>query len=378
MHKEDIDEVIAVSVTKLNAKYNNIFTYKRLVNGYRCFDPTRGMEYRLDLGLSEQGRTQETIKRVNLLRPLGFVEMVPMPYVTENTRVNLVLPVTVNIRDGVVSFLDWYARACLDSGDNANLFVVFIYDKMKYSNRKDDDFSVLKSMISYYESKYMNGARIAWTSIQSSNPTQFTIMDAISKKFPPESLLLLCTTGMQLSIDFLNRVRMNTILGWQVFFPIGFWGYKPNLVYTEKPYPSTVEITHSTGHFDDNLYDHASFYNADYISARKEMVNRPPTGNQKVNDLYDMFLKNHEVHVFRAVEPALVIHYTARACTPSTDEGAYTRCLSSKATGLASRSQLAMLIFEHQQKVDQGQMKVMQQKVDEVEAIKPDILHRKI
>lgn len=361
---------------RLNEKYNNIFSYHHLINGYRIYDPVRGMEYKLDLALIEKGKKDPVTKRVQLLRPLGYVEMVPMPYVTENTRVNLILPVTVNIRDGVVSFLDWYARTCLDSGDNANLFVVFIYDKLQYKNRKDDDFSVLKSMISYYESKYMNGARIAWTSIQSSNPTQFTILDAISKKFPPESLLLLCTVGMQLSADFLNRVRMNTIPGWQVFFPIGFFGYKPNLVYNEKPYPSTIEIAHSAGHFDEAVYDHASFFNSDYMTARKAMVSSQ--SGLRITDLYDMFLKHHGVHVFRAVEPTLVVHYANRNCMPGSDEDAYSRCLASKATGLASRSQLAMLIFEHQQKVDQGQMKVMQQKGEEVDAIKPNMLHRKI
>ena len=372
--KEDVQDILKVSMTKLNEKYNNIFTYRRLVNGYRRFDPLRGMEYKLDLALQEKPKDIEVIKRVNLVRPLSYVEMIPMPYVTENVRVNMVLPVTFNIREGVVSFLDSYAHTCLDSGDNANLFVVFIYDKLQYKNTREDDFAVLKSMISYYESKYMNGARIAWTAIQSSSPTQFTIMDAISKKFQPEALLLLCTVGMQLSIDFLNRVRMNTIVGWQVFFPIGFWTYKPNLVYSEKPYPTTIEVSPSSGHFDTMIYDHASFYNSDYMKARKDMASSQK--GLKVPDLYDMFLKHHNLHVFRAVEPALLVHYKEHVCSPSLEEEAYSRCLVSRSRGLASRSQLAMLIFEHQQKVDQGQMKVMKEQNGE-EPIKANMLHKK-
>ena len=254
---------------------------------------------------------------MNLIRPLSHVEIVPMPYVTESSRVNLILPVTTDNKDGVVSFLDSYAHTCLDSGDNTNLFVVFIYDQQDYKQSKDDTFSMLKSMISYYESKYMNGARIAWTALQSNNPTQFNIIDAISKRYSPESLFMLSTVGMELSIEFLNRVRMNTIQGWQVFFPIGFWQYKPNLIYDEKPYPTTIEINRNVGHFDEYNFEHASFYNADYVHARRNMF---ANMNVPTYDLFDMFIKHHTLHVFRAVEPALIHKYREVKCDPSLPE----------------------------------------------------------
>lgn len=297
-----------------------------------------------------------------------------MPYVTESTRINLILPVTASTRDGVVSFLDSYAHTCLDSGDNTNLFVVFIYDTVDYKNEKDDIFSVLKSMISYYESKYMNGARIVWSGEPNSNPTQITLMDAISKKFSAESLFLLCTVGMELSIDYLNRVRMNTIANWQVFFPIGFWQYKPNLVFEEKPYPTNIDITKNNGHFDSNAYDHASFYNSDYMSARKKMQE---AGASLDIDLFKMFLLYHDAHVFRADEPALLHRYRERICKPTSDEDAYHRCLVSRAEGLASRSQLSMLIFEHYQNINSDMFEAIQkQGNNKVEQMKPNMLRK--
>jgi hypothetical protein len=282
-----------------------------------------------------------------------------------------VLPVTAADRDGVVSFLDSYAHTCLDSGDNANLFVLFIYDQLDFQNSKEDLYSVLKSMISYYESKYQNGARIAWTAVQSHKPDQFLILDTISKKFPAETLFLLCSVGMELSIEFLNRVRMNTISEWQVFFPIGFWQYKPSLVYEEKPYPTTIEINKNIGHFDANSYEHSSFYNSDYMAARKEMNAK----NKKDNiDLFDLFLKYSHVHVFRADEPALIHRYGERQCAPTLSEEAYSLCLASRSEGLASRAQLAMLIFQHQQKVDQDLMEVIhQQNAPIVDQMKPNM-----
>ena len=373
--KKDVDEVIRTAVRKLNDKYQNRFTLKRLSNGYRRFDPVRGMEYILDLVLQENGKMNEVDKRVHLIRPLSILEIIPMPYVTENTRVNLILPVTLANRDGVVSFLDSFAHTCLDSGDNTHLFIVFIYDPMDRHSNKGDIFQVLKSMITFYENKYMNGAHMAWTMIHNTNPTQFTIMDAVAKKFTPESLLLLCTVGMDLSAEFLNRVRMNTISKWQVFFPIGFFQYRPNLVYDQIPYPTTIEINKNVGHFDHNSYEHASFYNFDYVTARREMISKKGVASQM--DLFDMFLKYHSLHIFRAIEPALKHRYRQVFCSPRLNEDVYRKCLESRGFGLASRAQLAMLIFEHQRNLDEGQLNVIHQQNDpNVNQMKPNMLRK--
>ena len=330
------------------------------------------MEYTLDFSMKDTTNGEDILKRAHLVRPLSHVEIVPMPYVTENSRVNLILPVTAADRDGVVSFLDSYAHTCLDSGDNTDLFVIFIYDPLDSKENKDDIFAVLKSMITYYENKYQNGARIAWTSIHTAKPSQFTIMDTISKKFPPESLFFLCTVGMELSIEFLNRVRMNTIANWQVFFPVGFWQYKPNLIYDDKPYPTTIEINKNVGHFDRHSYYHTGFYNSDYTTARKKMKANTPKDK---SDLFDLFLKFHNVHVFRAVEPALKHRYRPKNCKPTLEEDAYQRCLQSRAEGLASRAQLAMLIFEHQKTLDQGHLNVIHKQNDpHIEQMKPNML----
>lgn len=343
------------------------------MNGYRRFNPVRGMEYTLDLSLKRKGSKGDTHKRVHLMRPLSFVEIVPMPYVTESSKLNLILPVSLDERDDVVSFLDSYAHTCLDSGDYTYLFIIFIYNQTSEKLGDNDPFAVLKSMVTLYESRYQNGAKIAWTPIYTTRPTQYSIMDTISRKFPAESLFLLCTVGMELSIEFLNRVRMNTINNWQVFFPIGFWQYKPNLVYEEKPYPTTIEINRNVGHFDSNMYLHGSFYNSDYQYARKQMISTSATSDI---DLYEMFLY-HSVHVFRAIEPALKLRFKERVCKPTTNEGHYQLCLKSRAEGLASRAQLAMLIFEQQQKLDRNQMNVIhQQNVEQhnVEQMKPNML----
>ena len=70
VHKQDVDEVIKTSVEKLNQKYGGRYRYIKLVNGYRRFEPVRGMEYKVDLQLFDK---------------VGEVKLMPLPYsVTRN------------------------------------------------------------------------------------------------------------------------------------------------------------------------------------------------------------------------------------------------------------------------------------------------------
>lgn len=92
--RADVSAVLETAVERLNERYQPQlrFRKRRLLNGYRRFDPTRGMEYQLDLALeayTQKGHSQVIAKRVGLLRPLSAVEIIPMPYVTEATRVQV-------------------------------------------------------------------------------------------------------------------------------------------------------------------------------------------------------------------------------------------------------------------------------------------------
>ncbi|ESP02248.1 hypothetical protein LOTGIDRAFT_138772 [Lottia gigantea] len=347
--KLDVQDVIKISVDRLNQKYGNIYLYSKLLNGYRRFDPQRGMEYTMDLILRDiSHQNTEVEKRVHLVRPLGRVEIVPMPYVTENTRVNMVLPVTEDEIDGVANFLDAYAKTCLDSGEDTYLLIVFIY-KHQVQDGPDDIYNVLKSLVAYYEKKYHNGGKISWVSLlhQEAYISDLFVMDEVIGRFSTSSLMLLCSVGMELASDYFNRVRMNTIEGWQVFFPIGFWQYKPNLIYDKKPYPNTIDINSRTGHYDPNSYEHSSFYVSDFNEMRKQIT----AEEAQEYDIYDMFIKTQKLHVFRAIEPAFKHRYKSFSCPSSAPSKKFQRCLTRRSLGLANRGQLAKLVYEHMEKL---------------------------
>lgn len=357
-NKQDIDEVLTTAMSRLNEKYDNAFMLGHLINGYRRFDPTRGMEYTLDLELKLNGEKKEIQKRVHLLRPLNKVEIVSMPYVTEYTQVTVILPVVVKDRDEVRLFLDSYSKVCLETHDKSSLMIIFIYTPSEARSMATNDiFGVTKGFVTYLERKFP-GSHISWISVKTSIPSLIAIMDVVVGKFPPDTLIFLTNVKVELSTEFLNRVRMNTIQNWQAFFPIPFTQYDPAIIYSDAPAAPNqkVNVHKTTGHFDDNLYEHSSFYNSDYSHARQLWDEKHPGSTtehiQSDIDLFEMFL-NTKLHVFRALEPALIQHYQERSCHPTLHEDQYQRCLESRAEGLASRSQLAMMIFQQHDKKNQ-------------------------
>lgn len=75
-----------------------------------------------------------------------------------------------------------------------------------------------------------------------------------------------------------------------------------------------------------------------------------------VNGIYSMFVRASDLHVFRAVEPALRLKHSELYCTNPSEKDVndptitalHKSCIESRGFNLASRSQLARLILEFQ------------------------------
>lgn len=55
---------------------------------------------------------------------LGKVEMLSVPYVTENTRVNILLPVRANEKEDAFRFIKQYKQICIDKKEKTMLMLV--------------------------------------------------------------------------------------------------------------------------------------------------------------------------------------------------------------------------------------------------------------
>lgn len=365
--KLDINDIKKTTMENLDKKYHSQFYLKKILNGYRRFDPTRGNEYILDLLLTDTlHHNAETIKRVHLVRPLGKVELVPMPYVTESMIVNLILPLKPG--DGALFdiFMDSYSRTYLQNNEDVKLIVVLAYSSVQIGKpRVKDSFAHHKTLIMDYNKRYDTQGKLSWIAIENVT-SDINIMDKIQDELKFDMLVLFTTVNMEINTDltshYFNRVRMNTIKGKQVFFPMGFWQYKPNLTYNQKPYPASVEIGQRLGQFDTKSFDHFSFYLSDYKTARKKLS---PSSVQS-GDIFNMFVASQSFHVFRAVEPNLKLRWMNWTCDPGLSSDKYQQCVLHNVEGLASQHHLALLIFEQQNNlISQGSSNKLASDVNE-------------
>merc|ERR1712150_393999 len=160
-------------------------------------------------------------------------------------------------------------------------------------------------------------------------PTQLELLDLVTAKLDDQTILLLGSPHMEIRPDYFNRVRMNTVVGRQVFCPAPFTQFHPRLAGT----PHTLSFNTSQGHFDPLDQGHLSFYKGDYLAAR--------TGHPSACSLLAP-----QVHALHAPEPSLRVHYQELTChqlSPRTEQESSCRLRRERSFG--TRAQLASLLL---------------------------------
>ncbi|XP_040858089.1 chondroitin sulfate glucuronyltransferase isoform X2 [Ochotona curzoniae] len=367
----DVGDAVDTALEQLNRRYQPRLRFhkQRLLNGYRRFDPARGMEYTLDLlleAVTQRGHRRALARRVSLLRPLSRVEILPMPYVTEATRVQLVLPLLVAEAAAAPAFLEAFAANVLEPREHALLTLLLVYGPREGGRGAPDPFLGVKATAAELERRFP-GTRLAWLAVRAEAPSQVRLMDVVSKKHPVDTLFFLTTVWTRPGPEVLNRCRMNAISGWQAFFPVHFQEFNPALspqrsppgppgAGPDPPSPPGADPSRGApvgGRFDRQASAEGCFYNADYLAARArlagELAGQEEEEALEGLEVMDVFLRFSGLHLFRAVEPGLVQKFSVRDCSPRLSEELYHRCRLSNLEGLGGRAQLAMALFEQEQ-----------------------------
>ncbi|XP_069585134.1 chondroitin sulfate glucuronyltransferase [Ranitomeya imitator] len=350
----DVQQVLEEALHQLNQRYLPWlhFRKRRLLNGYRRFDPSRGMEYTLDLlleAVTQKGHVGMITKRLSLLRPLGLVEILPMPYVTEATRVQLVLPLLTSDLGHIAGFLDAFATNLLDPQENVALNVLLVYD-VSSSGQDKDVYEEVRSMLTELERRY-TFLRLELANVRTESPSQVRLMEVVSKKHSMDTLFFLVSVWSEVTTEALNRCRMNAIGAWQVFSPVHYQEYSPEVLRRGFSGPQSAEFLHD-GHFDRLSSSEFCFYNSDFMRARSRMTAEVQEEVDEDNgdaELLELFLRHSDLHVFRALEPALVQRFSLKKCSTHLSGESYHRCVLGSLEALGSRVHLAMALFDRDQ-----------------------------
>ncbi|UJR28347.1 hypothetical protein I4U23_009589 [Adineta vaga] len=356
---QDVHEVIEHAIEQLQKKYGIQLKFRKLLNGYRQFDPTRGTHYIIDLSVTDANNI-EYIKRAELMRPLGLVEIVPMPFVTESTKIFLILPIYSDEQSTAIRFLRHANRTLFDkeTPDKFELLLVhLVTTKQEFSQTQKWFQNIRHEVDLIHHSR--NQLLISYHTIllPSSSVNSYThstyVLDYFETKLRGNSLVFLTNSYVNIESDFLNRCRLNVIENVQIFFPIAFYQYHPHIIARTHHLTdnSTIELHKSHGWFNSYAFNHMGFYMNDYIKLKKLLLSRNISLISE--NLYDLFIEFTDLNMLRAPDQSLRVHYHPIKCDSikQSNTNEWNRCLKQKEKGFASRSQLAMIIIENEQKI---------------------------
>lgn len=284
--QHDLDKIINRTISYTNSLYPEL-SYDNIHSAYRKFDPVRGMDYILHLNFRKKDKNNaQIVKSFEVVKPLGSVEIVPVPYVTESTKIVLVMPVFEHQNMDTLETLDRYEKLCMATQENTFLMLVFLYGPESPNKDNSDVFLPLKSLAKALTEKHKDsGSRVAWLSIRlpvdlkqekdkvfnsiygKYEILSLGIVDLALRKIGLDSLILVISNALKYRPDFLNRVRMNTIQGYQVYNPVGFVNYPCKFTSLCRDCDA-CDVAQASGYFDSENFDIISFYSRDYVEGK--------------------------------------------------------------------------------------------------------------
>ncbi|XP_037792712.1 chondroitin sulfate glucuronyltransferase-like [Penaeus monodon] len=143
--------VVNASIAHMHLKTKGSLEYRGIEYGHRRLDPTRGVDYILSLIFRDNTSGQTVSRKVEASRPLTEPEIIPMPYVTENNRITLVMPVVQDELVEAVDFVKRYEAECMVTGEHTFLLLALLYlPGTSSSGDAADVFKVKRTFWLYY------------------------------------------------------------------------------------------------------------------------------------------------------------------------------------------------------------------------------------
>lgn len=199
--------------------------------------------------------------------------MLPMPYVTENKRITVLVPIFEKDIPYAYQFTEMFNKNILNRNQKTFVMFALLYEYNSTSKGDQDIFLNIKNLALKLTNKHHqtpNGNKVAWVSIRLPEKYEYNqglinlaTVDLALRKIGLESLVLLVDLHVDMNVDFMNRVRMNTIATTQIFNIIPFRQYHPALSGVDR-----LQVHKTTGQFDSSHYGYVAFYGRDYVNGK--------------------------------------------------------------------------------------------------------------
>ncbi|XP_073829400.1 chondroitin sulfate synthase [Musca autumnalis] len=278
-----------------------------------------------------------------------------------NSKIVFVLPIAGRLST-FKRFLDTYEKVSIAEDKNCDLLVV-IFGSPDEIREHLELLQQLKSRNIYQQINYIQ---------RQEDFSRGVALDtaARSSYIQDDNIILFIDVDMVFKLETLQRIRMNTIQGSQVYLPIVFSQYDPKRQHQE--YISPDEITNESGYFRQFGFGICAIYKSDIMDESINGFDKDITGwgLEDVKFLEKIVKNGHQqnsfmvntaevsedynakasqlrrLSIFRAPDPSLVHIYHDISCDVNLEVAQYNMCLGTKANSLGSTKLMENLFFE--------------------------------
>lgn len=232
-------------------------------------------------------------------------------------------------------FMKVYEQICLITGEKTELIVIL------FPNKVENTFNQTVDVVKKLNSKYPSANMEVIPSYR--NFSRALALEIGVSKCKDDDLLFFVDVDIVFTNSALQRIRLNTIINRQLYFPIVFSQFDPKIVYDDAKRRDSYAINNFNGYWREYGFGIASLYKKDFRSIGGFDLMIQGWGKEDV-DLYEKAVRSN-LTTFRAVDRHLIHVFHDVQCDPSLSGPQLTMCEGSRANTYAGTEQLANIIY---------------------------------
>jgi chondroitin sulfate synthase len=252
--------------------------------------------------------------------------------------VHLILPLAGKVKE-FDRFMKIFEEICLAKKDNAQMHIVLFTENSSAKEVED-----ILNIVGKYQRKY--GGHLLEVIETEGDFARAKALDLGAKQCSVDDLIFCVDVDIVLTQDAINRIRLNTIQGVQVYYPIVFSQYDPSVLCGNQ---SNCKIEmfnfdHRMGYWRQFGFGIAAMYRSDLERVGGYDTGIQGWGKEDV-DLFDKVVQSN-LTIFRAVDTGMIHAFHPIKCDVNLEPSQFQMCIGSKATCLASQNQLAQMTLK--------------------------------
>ncbi|CAD5210445.1 unnamed protein product [Bursaphelenchus xylophilus] len=363
-HTVDMNIHTATSdiVTQLFDEFNvnarqrgRILQFQNIQYGYNRVEPRHGVDYVLDmilwfkkfrpphratLSVRRHAYIQQVFAEPEAISEYGKRSLMRSGAERNSTEVmksgilNRKVYFIIPLKGRAATFLRFTEnlKQILPANDSRHQLVIILY-----SSGDVNEDSMIRSILTELTSKM----EVRVIDMGDKEFSRGQALTAGSSILPDDALMFFTDVDMLFNYDTVQRIRLNTIQHYQVYFPIVFSEFSPKFWNpTERNDHHQISYARQRGYFRHFGYGLVSIFRSDFLRVGGFNLSIRGWGMEDV-DLFEKVIAAPKLRVFRAPDPGLVHVFHDIYCPSDIPAAQHHMCLGSQAASMASLDSLA-------------------------------------